>query len=211
MDIGDTNIPGLYYIPNAFENWTTPLQNFLESDAKWHSIGTATNSRRVAHYGFAYEYKTGKAKGPTDPFPPIIVSLRDEIKALMWTTQSPSPNFCMVPYDMPLNQCIINEYTPGQGIGAHVDNESYDDWICCFTLGSGAVIEFTSVSNPAMKEYLYTEPGSMYFMSGEARWQWKHEQRPRKTDVVEGVKVSRNTRTSITYRTVKLDSEARED
>jgi alkylated DNA repair dioxygenase AlkB len=225
MSFADTEISGLYYIPNAFDDqpnqpdWDTELSKFLDAEVapvphsptqsekytvKWHSIGSATSSRRVAHYGYAYQYKTGKATTITDPMPPIIEKLRDAIKDMVWAVQNPVSELCTVPIDETLNQCIINEYLPSQGIGAHIDNASYGDWICCYTHrgsnASGACIEFTR--GPTQKIEKYIEPGSIYFMSGESRYLWKHEQRPRKNDKVNGVAIPRSTRTSFTFRTV---------
>ena len=91
------------------------------------------------------------------------------------------------------NQCIINRYLPGQGIGAHIDVKSYGDHIVCFTLGSGREMEFTRDDD---NYCLYTEPRSAYVMSGDSRYKWKHQMRLRKSDSG----VSRSVCYSITFR-----------
>ena len=42
-------------------------------------------------------------------------------------------------------------------------------------------------------------------MSGDSRYKWKHEMRGLKTDTVDGKKIKRGVRTSITFRSVKVD------
>ena len=68
-----------------------------------------------------------------------------------------------------------------------------------FTLGHGANLHF-SKGDAHMD--LYTEPNSLYIMSGEARYSWKHEMKKLKYDVVNGKKVKRGERISVTFRSV---------
>lgn len=192
-----TGIPGLYYLANAVDqSLIDDIEMFLVMTEEWHTVGTATNSRQVIHYGYKYQYRTGKATEPTDPNPPIIEALRTRLFDIRL---SATENELRIPTTARMDQCIINRYLAGQGIGAHIDNASYDDWIACFTFGSGVCMEFTK--NHQTVE-LYTEPGSLYIMSGEARYGWKHQQRMRLSDVVNGMRIPRGTRTSVTFRTV---------
>ncbi|KAJ3157081.1 Alkylated DNA repair protein alkB 8 [Geranomyces variabilis] len=46
---------------------------------------------------------------------------------------------------------------------------------------------------------------SLLIMDGDARYQWEHSIRPRRTDVVRGLAVSRTTRVSLTFRSVKQE------
>ena len=46
---------------------------------------------------------------------------------------------------------------------------------------------------------LYTEPYSMYIMTGKSRYEWKHQMRPRKLD---GKSIPRKECFSITFREV---------
>ena len=96
-----------------------------------------------------------------------------------------------------LNQCLINRYLPGQGIGAHIDKVEFGDTIVCFTFGSGREMVF-SLGDTAYN--IRTEPLSMYVMTGDSRWKWKHEMKQRKSD--NGI--PRGTVYSITFREIIL-------
>jgi alkylated DNA repair dioxygenase AlkB len=183
-------IPGLYYIPNIIPlELSNSIQTELNTSNAWFPVG-GDNSRKVIHYGFKYNYKTGNVSEPAAPFPQFANELVDIIR-----------NLEVVPNAMALDQCLINKYEPGQGISAHTDSINYDDFICCFTLGSGAYMEFTR--NGYTPSKIYTEPNSLYIISGASRYLWKHEMRGLKTDTVDGKKIKRGVRTSITFRSVK--------
>jgi len=185
-------IPGLYYIPNIIPlELSNRIQSELNTSNEWFPVGGGDNSRKVIHYGFKYNYKTGDVSVPAAPFPQFAHELVEIIRGLN------------IVDTMALDQCLINKYEPGQGIAAHIDSIKYDDFICCFTLGSGAYMEFTR--NGYTPSKVYTEPNSLYIMSGESRYKWKHELRPLKTDTVEGKKIKRGVRTSITFRSLKGD------
>ncbi|KAI0069841.1 hypothetical protein K474DRAFT_1609794 [Panus rudis PR-1116 ss-1] len=93
-------------------------------------------------------------------------------------------------------QVIINHYLPGEGITPHVDLlDRFGDGIIGVSLGSGESAE------------VYLPPGSVYVMSGEARYRWTHGIEGRKADLIErfdgdteGAWVQRTTRVSITFR-----------
>ena len=70
----------------------------------------------------------------------------------------------------------------------------------CITIGGGITIDFTK-GNEIIS--VYVEPKSAYIMSGDSRYKWKHGIRKVKKDVVNGVKIPRTTRYSLTYRTIK--------
>jgi alkylated DNA repair dioxygenase AlkB len=97
------------------------------------------------------------------------------------------------------NQCIINKYEPGQGINKHIDIKAYGPVIGCFTFGSGAVMTFRRKDEV---HHLYVKPNSLYIMSGESRLLWTHEMPSRKSDMVEGKKIPRGLRISVTFRHV---------
>ncbi|KKM74057.1 hypothetical protein LCGC14_1404150, partial [marine sediment metagenome] len=97
------------------------------------------------------------------------------------------------------DQCIINRYEPGQGIGAHRDRPDYGEFVACFTLGSGAEIEFSECHGPGSYK-LYTEPRSLYIMSGASRHEYTHMIRGRKSDPGYG---KRGRRWSLTFRSVE--------
>jgi alkylated DNA repair dioxygenase AlkB len=98
-----------------------------------------------------------------------------------------------------LNQCIVNKYEPKQGISAHIDKTTFGPVIVCFTLNSGTTMTFSRMVGD-IKEVIekYVEPNSVYLMTGESRYLWKHEIKSRLTDN----RIKRKTRISVTFRTV---------
>ena len=142
--------------------------------------------RRVQHYGCKYDYK---ARSVTDnaylgPLPEWIEDIASRL--------SFKPD-----------QAIVNEYQPGQGISAHVDCvPCFGDTIASLSLGSGAMMQFT---NDQEKHDLYLEPRSLVTLSGPARHDWMHAIPARKSDMVNGFKVERHRRVSLTFRTVILN------
>ena len=185
-----TDIEGLFYYAEFISNsFSGKLVEFLEENEGWSSVSQSANSRMVLQYGFRYNYVSGNTTEEIESFPRIIRKLRRKIRCIGGIDDS-----------YPLNQCIINRYLPGQGISAHIDSLSYDDYICCVTLGSGAELEFTRNGYDTVS--LYTEPDSLYIMSGKARYKWKHCMKGRLTDTVDGVRIHRGTRYSITFRSI---------
>ena len=185
-------ISGLSYFPNALteEQEQALLQELDGPEAEWRPHTDSKNSRRVQHYGYRYDYKRRTVSDPTTPIP------------AHWADLFPSTH-------SEWNQVILNEYLPGQGISAHTDSLAYGDVIQCYTIGSGATMRFTPEDKEDKEDKerrdIYVEPRSLYVMTGEARYQWKHEMVSCKTDTVQGVKKARSRRISVTLRLVPLD------
>ncbi len=183
------DIPGFTYMPDIIPDCIMKeLNEFFDSSDQWVPVSSSANSRHVMQFGYQYNYKTGNTSQTTDPFPPVIQKLRFLIKQAG-----------IIPDYIPLNQCIINMYLPGQGISAHIDSTAYMDHICCFTVGSPSTLVF---SRDEETKEVYPMPGSLYVMSGESRYDWKHSMPSRKSDVVDGKRIPRGTRISITFRSV---------
>ena len=107
-------------------------------------------------------------------------------------------------FDTVPDQVIVNEYEPGQGISAHVDCiPCFGRLVASLSLGSGAVMQFQNLQTN-QKEEIYLEEGSLVVLSGPARYEWTHAIPARKSDVVEGFKIERHRRLSLTFRTVIL-------
>jgi len=110
-------------------------------------------------------------------------------------------------------QCILNLYYPGQGISPHVDLPSrYEDGIVGISLLSSTVMEFTSVIDGRDSFALRLKPGSVYVLSGQARYDYKHGIPYREEDIVldgDGVetRIRRGVRMSITLRRMKDGAE----
>lgn len=173
------DIPGLQYCPNFI---TAEEERALIEDID-QQPWLNDLKRRVQHYGYKYDYK---ARAVTDdaylgPLPEWIDQVAQKL-----------------PFKP--NQAIVNEYLPGQGISAHVDCvPCFDDTIASLSLGSGAMMQFT---NGNEKQDLYLKPRSIIILSEEARYKWTHAIPARKSDVIDGFKLERGRRVSLTFRNV---------
>lgn len=181
---------GLYYFKNVLNEETyTKLLEWFEKNKDQESFKVSPNSwnsRRVIHYGYKYNYNNKDINEKVNEMPEIIQNVREHIQKYMGKC---NPSM--------FNQCIINIYEPGQGIGSHVDDNRYGAVIVCFTMKNGREMEF----NRGNEKYtLYTEPNSVYIMSKFSRYQWKHQMRHRKSDTVKGEKINRKECFSITFR-----------
>lgn len=176
-------IPGLTYIPDFISREEESALIASIDDQPW----LTDLKRRVQHYGYKYDYK---AHTVTDES--YLGSLSDWLE----------PVAQKLPFKP--DQAIVNEYLPGQGISAHVDCvPCFDDTIASLSLGSGAIMQFTK---DVEKQELYLKPRSLIVLSGEARYEWTHAISARKSDVVNGFKIERERRISLTFRHVILNT-----
>eukprot|EP00970_Alexandrium_tamarense_P008705 scaffold1665_cov270-Alexandrium_tamarense.AAC.3 len=109
-----------------------------------------------------------------------------------------------------INQLTVNEYTPGQGIGSHVDTlTAFDDGLLIITLHGGIVMEFRKVPTSSeednkedmIKKLVYLPPRSLVLLSHDGRYKWEHMIVSRATDTVNGTILPRKLRVSLTLRT----------
>lgn len=148
------------------------------NDQEWN----LTLKRRTQHYGYEYSYTTTKLS-KTDPIPDFLLEILKKIENL--TKEK-------------FQQVIINEYKPGQGIGAHIDHTTnFGDTIVSLSLGSQCIMNFGE------EEILLPRRG-LLVLTGDYRYKIKHEIKARKFDIIDGEKVERNTRISITFRKVLI-------
>lgn len=182
---------GLQYFPNFLsQDQSQIVLDELKNSDRWIGVTPSQKSRRVIQYGYKYPYTGGKLE-KIDPIPAIFDQMIFNPKSKI--------------VDFEPDQLIINEYLPGQGINPHTDHtQLFGDKVACVTIGSGCEIEFTHPSLPKYK--IYVEPNSLYIMSGQSRYQWKHAICPRKNDQVKDQSTIRGQRISLTYRTVKNPS-----
>lgn len=181
-------VDGLFYykrvIPKDFNN---QLLEFLQNSGDWTYVNPKNKkSRRVIHYGYSYNYKKKNDVQKITEFPPIINNLRNLISLHGISEEQ-------------FNQCIINEYKPGQGISSHTDSFIFGHTICCFSLGSTTIMKFTK--GDEVRE-LFVKPRSLYIMTGDSRYRFKHEMPPRTYDIRKTKTYERETRYSITFRIV---------
>jgi len=145
--------------------------------------------RRVQHYGYRYDYKARRIDSSMrlGPLPSWSSPIAEKLVAKGLFTSRP-------------DQLIVNEYEPGQGISAHIDCEPcFGDAIAMISLGWAYEMDFTHQVTRESKPILL-ETGSALVVSGEARYQWLHAIKPRRSD--RGIR--RERRVSLTFRSVVL-------
>lgn len=147
--------------------------------------------RRVQHYGYRYDYRargSGRHAAAT-PFPRWVCAMADRL----------APHFTgAVP-----EQCIVNEYLPGQGIGMHADHSDFGPVVASLSLGDDWSMQFRPCSvRPYARgalpgdEVVVLPRRSVLVLAGPARSAWMHGIDPA---------ASRNravTRISATFRTL---------
>lgn len=184
-DDNDNSPKGLFYYENVIdEKEEKELICFLDRDeeSNWNPLGETKNSRKVQQYGYIYNYNTGNVKEKTKDIPLQFNFLIDILKQK---------------FDRNFNQVIVNNYIEGQGISSHIDSLKYGDVIACYSIGSDSVIRFTKDKE---KYDLFVKRNSLYIMTGDSRFKWKHEMPSRKSDALNGLKLKRGRRISITFR-----------
>jgi alkylated DNA repair dioxygenase AlkB len=177
-----TRVPGLVG-EERFLSWNEELDLLASIDASpWDD---KTLSRRVQHYGWTYKYGWSSVLEPAAPFPVWVTLVTDRLAARGFTG---------------FDQLIVNEYVPGQGIGAHVDSPTlFGDTIVSVSLGADVVMHFAQT--PLVEDVLLTR-GSVIVLTGDARYKWTHEIKARKSDVYDGKRFQRKgRRVSLTFRT----------
>lgn len=204
LTLTQTLVPGLYYCQNFLQNsQATQILQQLHNNDHWIGVTTNPKARRVIHYGHTYSY-LGNGLTKTVPIPEVYHNIIQQFDQLIQQINIDANNKIPSLGEFTQNnrifdQLIINEYLPGQGIAPHTDHiYQFGPIIVCITLSSGTVIHFTH------KDYqpidIYVEPNSLYIMSNEARYNWKHSISQRKTDIINKQKQSRQTRISLTFR-----------
>ena len=100
-------------------------------------------------------------------------------------------------------QVLINEYLPGQGIAAHIDEmPNLQSQVVTISLLDTYPMLFAHSATGRTYDQLL-ECRSVAVMSGESRTDWTHEIVKRKADIIQGGgRRMRGRRVSITYRTM---------
>lgn len=170
-------LPGLHSYKNFIsDEWEENLITFINTQP-WNE----KLSRRTQHYGYEYDYSKVKSPKKTMPIPKILEIVKNAIESL--------PEIRGSHFD----QCIINEYLPGQGINSHIDHVRYfGPIITSLSLGSNCNFKFKYLD----KEINYLlEKKELLIFTGDSRYLWKHEIPKTESD-------RSGTRYSITFRTV---------
>jgi len=170
-------IPGLIIVEDYIsEDEEKELLEFINQQ-QW----LTALSRRVQHYGYEYSYRPPYELKEAPAIPDLFQKYAAKL----------NPGF---------NQIIVNEYTPGQGIGKHTDRKRlFGDCIASISLGSATTMIF---AHDDQAEAFYILPRTLIIMEGDARWKFTHEIPGRKFDQVDGKSIPRGTRVSLTFRTV---------
>ena len=126
-------------------------------------------SRRVQHYGFRYDYRAPSAgsHAPAPEFPRWAEAIAERL----------GPHF---DGGLP-EQCIVNEYRPGQGIGMHADHPSFGSTVVSLSLGASWPMHFRPRSvRPYVRHGLASDEvallprRSALVLRGAARSTWMH-------------------------------------
>jgi len=174
------DIPGLCYASEFISaSEELVLIRLIEAGTWSHEF-----ARRRQHFGMDYSKHEA---GNTEPLPPWIETIAHRIVAAGFLKRTPA-------------HALVNEYLPEQGIAAHKDYRPFDE-VASLSLASGCLMEFAKSGTPTRKE-LWLEPRSLLVLVGEARHDWTHAIRPRLNDVVDGLKIPRCRRLSLTFRTI---------
>ena len=124
--------------------------------------------RRVAHFGFAYDYDRNRLL-PSEPMPPSLEPLRAQAAA--WIGAGPEA----------FVSALVAEYRPGVPLGWHRDVPDYETVVGISLLGT-ARMRFRRYPPVAPKKAdvlsLELAPRSAYVLRAEARWVWQHSVAP---------------------------------
>lgn len=178
---------------SVLDGWIDEAQEQALLAAVDASLWRDDLARRVQHYGFRYDYRARSvdASMRLGPLPPWAEELAERILREGLTERTP-------------DQVIVNEYQPGQGIARHVDCvPCFGPTVLSLTLGSGCVMDLYAPDEVA-RVAIALRPRSLLVLGDEARARWGHAIAGRKSDLIDGVRVPRGRRVSLTFRTVRL-------
>jgi alkylated DNA repair dioxygenase AlkB len=150
-----------------------------------------TLKRRVQHFGYLYDYRARavNAGAYLGTLPEWLETLAERLVTRGYIVDLP-------------DQVIANEYLPGQGISAHIDcAPCFDDTIVSISLLSQCEMVYRERSG-SRSLAVVLHPRSGIVLKGASRYDWTHEIPARKSDVVDGTKVDRRRRISLTFRKV---------
>lgn len=175
--------PGLVYIPNFVDKELEKVLVHEIDSRKWDT----TLARRTQHYGYKYRYDKNSKDLEAVPYPNFA-------KAISGYVFDETNVFDITP-----DQVIVNEYFPGQGISKHIDHTKFfGHAVASLSLLSGCNMIFSHKEHEPVSVWL--EPRSLVILTGDVRYKWQHEIKANKTDTVNGKRIPRDRRISITFR-----------
>ena len=181
-------IPGLKYIPDFLSATEEDELIKIIDNQEW----STELKRRVQHYGWRYDYKARHIDPSMSlgPLPEWAAKLARRLASEGLVPMFP-------------DQLIVNEYTADQGISSHVDSDSFADGVAMISLLESWGMVFRK-KRPKDKIEKLLERRSATILTGEARYDWKHEIPKRKSEICGPGKKrkDRKRRISLTFRKV---------
>lgn len=177
---------GLRYQPEFISEATERelISRISELPLQPFQFGAFEGKRRVASFGFRYDYDQRKLR-EADPIPAWLTPVIGSVE-----------KFGGLPAGS-VRQILCTEYDVGVGIGWHRDKPHFDE-IFGLSLGASCKLRFRRAANDKWERFTLTaEPRSLYMMSGESRQVWQHS-----------IPAVEHPRYSITFRTMRGDAAA---
>jgi alkylated DNA repair dioxygenase AlkB len=173
---------GLRYQPEFVSETTERelISRISELPLQPFQFGAFEGKRRVASFGFRYDYTLKKIQ-QADPIPAWLTSIVRSVEGFA---------------DLPgsVRQILCTEYDVGVGIGWHRDKPHFDK-IFGLSLAASCKFRFRRAAGDKWQRFSLTaEPRSLYMMSGESRQVWEHS-----------IPAVEERRYSITFRTMKAE------
>lgn len=205
--------PGLSILPSFVSiEEERELLGFLDAES-WRT----DLARRVIHYGGTYCLMPPRNASPETrtKTEATILEAAPIPAALAFVIERMVERGLYDANDRPA-YCIVNEYKPGQGISAHVENFRFGEPVCSLTLAGADSMRFHELetvhdgsvrSGQAAKAPrtgrridLSLERRSLVVLTGDSRSKWQHE-------IVRGRKSGKSStwrRVSLTFRVEKM-------
>jgi alkylated DNA repair dioxygenase AlkB len=145
------------------------------------------SKRLKVSYGFEYDPKVKKLRKMA-AIPDFLRTLRDTCMACC------EAHGVRMNRQDELNQCAVQKYPPGAGIGIHIDSVLFGDTILGMSLGVPATMRFRHKATGHRYD-VSLQPCSLLVIQGAVRFEWSHE--------IPGVSIKQQTRWSVTWRHYK--------
>jgi alkylated DNA repair dioxygenase AlkB len=168
------------FVPEATESEL--ISRISELPLQPFQFGAFEGKRRVASFGFRYDYALKKLQ-EAEPIPGWLTAIIASVERFGELPQAS------------VRQILCTEYDVGVGIGWHRDKPHFDK-VFGLSLGASCKFRFRRAMGDKWERFTLTaEPRSLYMMSGESRQVWEHS-----------IPAVEQRRYSITFRTMRADA-----
>lgn len=191
------DIPGLYIIPNVFTDaqGCEIIDQIRKDDGEKHEC---SQIHKALEFGWKFIPATSQ-KTKDDYLGEFPMWLNKVWDIAYSSIESEIDEF---PKDVVPDHVLLNEYVSNDGCRPHTDDVKFwNNWVVGVSFGSGCIIQFT-------EKYVvdvYVPKNSVYVMINDARYKWTHGIPFADHDLVYGDIVPRDTRISLTFRTIHND------